>query len=244
MSVSAVDARLRRRVIPAGLPRLLLGLHTDRAVSLEEHLARYGPPSSGPRYDLIAAVDASGLRGRGGAGFPAGTKLRSVAQRRGRPVVVVNATEGEPVSGKDSILLRHAPHLVLDGAAAVARALGARNAIVAVTETAKAERIGLLHAIEARNRAGIDGRLSLSLVATPEGFVVGEETALVHHLNGGPAKPTFKPPLPFERGVGGAPTLVQNAETLAHIALIARFGPDWFREVGTRDEPGSVLLTV
>jgi NADH:ubiquinone oxidoreductase subunit F (NADH-binding) len=213
-------------------------------VSFEDHVARHGPLPEGNRHDLIDAVEASGLRGRGGAGFPTGTKLRAVADRRGKPVVVVNATEGEPVSGKDSVLLRYAPHLVLDGAAAVARTLGARETIVAVTETAKGDRAALAHAIEARERSGVDGRVSIRLATTPVAFVVGEETALVNHLNGGPAKPTFKPPLPFERGVGDAPTLVQNAETLAHIALIARYGPDWFREVGTNEEPGSLLLTV
>ena len=81
-------------------------------------------------------------------------------------------------------------------------------------------------------------------MVVPDRFVAGEETALVQFLNGGPAKPTFTPPRPFERGVGGAPTLVQNAETLAHIALIARFGPAWFRRVGTAAEPGSILVTL
>ena len=78
----------------------------------------------------------------------------------------------------------------------------------------------------------------------PDRFVAGEETALVQFLNGGPARPTFTPPRPFERGVGGAPTLVQNAETLAHVAQIARFGPAWFRRIGTAAEPGSILVTL
>jgi NADH:ubiquinone oxidoreductase subunit F (NADH-binding) len=239
--VSAV-AHLPRQ--PSGLPRLLAALHPERAVPFDEHVARCGPLPAARGGDLIAAIEASGLRGRGGAGFPTGRKLRSVVAQRRRPVVVANATEGEPVSGKDAVLLHYAPHLVLDGAVAVAGALGAREAIVAVSESATAERDTLAHAIEARARRGANGRISLRLTAAPGGFVVGEETALVDHLNGGPGKPTFKPPLPFERGIGGAPTLVQNAETLAHIALIARFGPDWFREVGTHEEPGSALLTL
>jgi len=227
---------------PAGrLPRLLAGLRHDRPVSLDEHLARLGPL---PRIDLIAAVEASGLRGRGGGGFLTGAKLRSVAGRRGRAVVVVNATEAEPVCAKDKVLLRHVPHLVLDGAAAVATALGAREAIVVVGESAHAEQATVAHAIDARARQGSDGRVTLRLAVAPPMFVAGEETALVSLLNGRAAKPTFKPPLPFERGVGGAPTLIQNAETLAHVALIARFGPEWFRELGTVEEPGSALVSV
>jgi NADH:ubiquinone oxidoreductase subunit F (NADH-binding) len=78
----------------------------------------------------------------------------------------------------------------------------------------------------------------------PGGFVTGEETALIQFLNGGPPKPTFTPPRPFERGVGGAPTLVQNVETLAHLALVARFGAAWFRSVGTPRQPGTMLVTL
>jgi NADH:ubiquinone oxidoreductase subunit F (NADH-binding) len=236
--VSAVAASV---LDTGGAARLLAGLHADRALPLDEHLGRLGPL---PRVDLIAALEASGLGGRGGGGFPTGAKLRSVAAQRRRPVVVVNATEAEPVSGKDKVLLRYAPHLVLDGAVATAAALRAREAIVVVGENAKTELASVAHAIEARSRRGVNGKVSLRVAAVPNGFVAGEETALVSFLNGRAAKPTFKPPLPFERGVGGAPTLVQNAETLAHVALIARFGPDWFRAAGTPEEPGTALLTV
>lgn len=228
--------------IAAGrLPRLLAGLRADGPLGLDEHLARLGPI---PRVDVLAAVEASGLRGRGGGAFPTAAKLRAVASRRGRPVVVANATEGEPVCVKDKVLLRHLPHLVLDGAVLAATGLRAREAIVVVGADAVAEQQSVARAIEARRRYRGDGEVSLHLAVAPSRFVSGEETALVNFLNGRAAKPTFKPPLPFERGVGGAPTLVQNVETLAHIALIARFGSEWFRELGTRDEPGSALLTV
>jgi NADH:ubiquinone oxidoreductase subunit F (NADH-binding) len=121
-------------------------------------------------------------------------------------------------------------------------ALGAREAIVAVS---RADREGLdaLSAAIAERKA-LDKRVRLRAVAVPDGFVSGEETALVQFLNRGVAKPTFTPPLPFERGVGKAPTLVQNVETLAQLALIARFGSEWFRTVGTADEPGSALVTI
>jgi len=222
-------------------PRLLAGLRSDRPVPLEKHLRLHGPRG---QLDLIAEVEASGLRGRGGGGYPTGRKLQAVAAQRGRPVVVVNGTEAEPVSGKDKLLLRHLPHLVLDGAVAAAAAVGAREAIVVLDRHAATERAIIERAIETRSRRRLDGKVALRLAVSPGGFVSGEETAVVQLLNGRPAKPAFKPPLPFERGVGGAPTLVQNVETLAHVSLIGRHGARWFREIGTEDEPGSALMTV
>ncbi len=141
------------------------------------------------------------------------------------------------------MLVRSVPHLVLDGAVLAADALGARRAIVAFGGS-EPELRALADAIDARARRRVDRRVDLVPVAVPRAFVAGEETALVRYLNGGPAKPTFTPPRPFERGVGGAPTLVQNAETLAHLALIARFGEEWFRELGQPDEPGSALVSL
>ena len=237
----------------SGLPRLLKGLRSDgRPLSLAEHTAVYGrlptpigplPSSRGrsdPDHGLIDLVERSGLRGRGGAGFPTARKLASVAQARVGPVVVANGAEGEPGSAKDRVLLTCAPHLVLDGAAFAAQAVGAHEVIVATDAvTAKLVR----SAIAERTAAGID-LLPPAVAAIPERFIAGEETALVNYLNGGPGLPTFVPPRPYEAGVGGRPTLVQNVETLAHLALIARYGPKWYREMGSADEPGSTLITL
>jgi NADH:ubiquinone oxidoreductase subunit F (NADH-binding) len=192
--------------------------------------------------DLIDEVERSGLRGRGGGGFPTSLKMASVAERHGRAVVVANGTEGEPASHKDAVLLTHDPDLVIDGALAAADAVGAREVIVAIS---RASRTALARAGDAARRRGADARpVRLSVVGTPERFVAGEESALVHWLNGGPAMPTLTPPRPSERGVDGRPTLLQNVETLAHIGLIARHGADWFCRVGTDAEPGSMLVTV
>jgi NADH:ubiquinone oxidoreductase subunit F (NADH-binding) len=242
--VSALELR-PESVAPQGLPRLLSGLDRERrSLGLDAHLALYGTHDAGRAAPhLIEALEESGLRGRGGAGFPTATKLAAVASRSGRAVVVVNGVEGEPASGKDRSLLRHVPHLVLDGAVLAAEAVGARDAIVAAG-ISELELAALENAIESRERLRLDGRVRLHAVAVPRRFVAGEETALVNFLGGGPAKPTFTPPRPFERGVGGAPTLVQNAETLAHVAQIARFGPDWFRLLGSAAEPGSALFTL
>ncbi len=225
---------------PAGVGRLLQGVRADgRAASASEHVRLYGPLSV-PGRELIAELQSSGLRGRGGGAFPAGDKFAAVAAQKRRPVVVVNATEGEPASSKDRGLLRSVPHLVLDGAVAAADALGARTVIVAVAERRGAAERGVLAAALKERRE----KLEWQIVSIPDGFVAGEETALINALNGKPAKPSVKPPYPFERGVDGAPTLVQNAETLAHVALIARFGARWFRSLGTEAEPGTALVTV
>jgi NADH:ubiquinone oxidoreductase subunit F (NADH-binding) len=211
--------------------------------SLTEHVARYGrlPALRGESAVLIAEIAASGLRGRGGAGFPTHRKLRAVATGRD-PIVVANGVEGEPASHKDALLLRINPHLVLDGAVAAAAAVGAKQIVVAVGRGAASAHASLAAAIDERSRAG--ARERIELVAPPDRFVAGEESALVNWLNGGPAKPAFVPPRPFERGVRGRPTLVQNVETLANIALIARYGAEWFRELGSDDEPGSMLVTL
>jgi len=245
--VSAAVRSQRATPIGHGLPRLLAGIHATEPVSLTEHQALHGllPARVWRRAPgLIELVEQSGMRGRGGGRFPTGDKLRAVSAQRGRPVVVVNALEGEPVSGKDKVLLRHAPHLVLDGAAAAAAVLGARRAIVAVSADAVTEQRSLAKALAERERAATDRNVALSVALVPPGFVSGEETAILRFLNGGPPKPTARPPLPHQHGLGGAPTLVQNAETLAQLALIARLGPDWFRTLGTPAEPGSMLVTV
>lgn len=233
------SAPSRRAVsAPLGAGRLLAALRRDgHPVSLDEHLAHYGRLDL--ESDLIALLDASGLRGRGGGGFPTGRKLSAVAGARGRPVIVVNGTEGEPASRKDKGLLGRVPHLVLDGAAAAAEALGARHVVIATGRGARTERTTVARALDERR-----DRVRWRLATVPDGFVVGEETALLNALAGAPAKPSLKPPFPFERGLDGAPTLVQNAETLAHLALIARFGASWFRSLGTEAEPGTALVTL
>jgi NADH:ubiquinone oxidoreductase subunit F (NADH-binding) len=161
----------------------------------------------------------------------------------GRKFVVANGSEGEPLSRKDKALLGCVPHLVLDGAALAATAVGADEVVVAVGQGAARERSALTRAVAERTGRGLD-RVRFQVAAAPEGFVVGEETALLSWLSGRAAKPTLVPPRPSERGMRGRPTLVQNVETLAQLALVARYGPEWFRELGTDAEPGSALVTL
>ncbi|MFL5884961.1 MAG: NADH-ubiquinone oxidoreductase-F iron-sulfur binding region domain-containing protein [Thermoleophilaceae bacterium] len=222
--------------------RLLAGLPGADPIGLEQHLELHGqPPHTGPGDGpaLVDAVEASGLCGRGGASFPTAAKLAAVASRR-RPVVVVNGTEAEPMSTKDAVLLELVPHLVLDGAVLASHAVAARECVIACPRESHA---GLRAAIGERERLGGSG-VRIKLASSPPGYVGGEETALIAHLEGRPPKPRVTPPYPAERGLNGRPTLVQNVETLAHLALIARRGPDWFREVGSSDRPGTTLVTV
>jgi NADH:ubiquinone oxidoreductase subunit F (NADH-binding) len=235
------------------LPRLLSGISAHGALTLEQHLAVHGPlpaiGGGGRRRGrergaaLIAEIERAGLLGHGGAAFPAAVKLRAVAAARKRGIVVVNAVEGEPASLKDRTLLESLPQLVLDGALAAAEALGADEVIVCACESADDGIASLARAIEERAR-GSERSPELRLAPVPSHYVAGQESALVNFLNGGPAKPTFTPPLPFEQGVKQRPTLVNNVETLAHVALIARYGAAWFRELGTPTQPGSALVTL
>lgn len=235
------------------LPRLFT---PGGALGLPGHIERYGPlPGNlgtagargrhGGAEQLIASIERAGLTGRGGAGFPTARKLRAVAGRgRGGPAAVVaNGVESEPASGKDALLLSQSPHLVLDGIAVAAAAVGAGEAYLCID--GGHPRLGrlLTAAIAERADAGA-AEVPVQLVAFPDRFVASEESALVNFLNGGSAVPVYVPPRPFERGVGGRPTLVNNVETLAHVALIARYGPDWFCSVGTQAAPGSALLTI
>ena len=188
---------------------------------------------------LLAEVERSGLLGRGGAAFPLAVKLRTVRDGGvvGGPVVLANGEEGEPASVKDKWLLRNRPHLVLDGVRLAARVVGAARAVLYVSDSLAAD---ALHVA----LAAAELELSIDVVTVDAGYVAGEETAAVRAVNGGPAKPTDKPPRPFQRGVDGRPTLVSNVETLANLPLILRGGADAFRSVGTQASPGTFLATI
>ncbi|HZE04046.1 MAG TPA: hypothetical protein VE127_02410, partial [Solirubrobacteraceae bacterium] len=152
------------------LPRLLVGVSEYDMVSLDEHLEVHGPPPDLRAWrpeQLVDEIEAAGLRGHGGAAFPVGTKMRAVATRRGLAIVVANGSEGEPASRKDRVLLRELPHLVLDGAAAAARAVGAREAIITLEGEDDRSVRSLELALNERHRARLAGdpRFELFFVA-------------------------------------------------------------------------------
>ena len=245
-----------RSTAPSDIPRLLPPAQEGkRPQDLAAHLARHGdlpyrdrvgtPSSPGA---LISDIEKSGLTGRGGAAFPVHRKhaavLEAADRRRRTPAVIANGSESEPASDKDATLLWLAPHLVLDGLQLAAEALGADTAVLVTHADREHDVAGRVRqALQERLSARLD-RVPVQLAVAPARFLSGQETALVNHLGGGPSIPTFMPPRITERGLGGSPTLVQNVETLAHLALIARRGARWFREVGTAAEPGSMLATI
>ena len=239
------DLAPRTSVAPAGAVRLLHGVGAQ-PVTLTEHRATYPAPDVAwrPGLELVDAVERSGLRGRGGAAFPTSFKLRAVLASPGVPVVVINGTEGEPLSSKDALLSRFAPHLVLDGAVVAAAMVGATEVHVALDRADDDALIRIDHAILERRSAGEALAATSYTRPTPSRYVAGEETALIRHLDGGPALPTAVRIRPYQKGVAGRPTLVLNTETAAHLAQIAQWGPDWFREQGTPAHAGTTLVTV
>jgi NADH:ubiquinone oxidoreductase subunit F (NADH-binding) len=191
------------------------------AEALAEHVRRLGPlPVAGPSF--IEVLERSGLKGRGGAAYPAGIKWRSVAaQSNGAAVVIVNGAEGEPRSFKDRLLMTTRPHLILDGAFLAAKAVRAKQVVLYIGEDHRAAQDSMARALAERTN---EERKLVRTAAAPARYVAGASSAAVHLVDAGIATPTTTPPSAHQRGVDGAPTLVQNVETLAQVALIARTG--------------------
>lgn len=234
--MTTADVAISTVVWPGSPPRLL----TDDREDLAAYRERGGYRLLADADELLAEVDASGLLGRGGAAFPLAVKLRAVRANghSGGSVVIANGEEGEPASVKDRWLLRNRPHLILDGLRLAATLVGASLAYVLVADPDSARSIeSALSELDMRD-------VSIEVFAVQPGYVAGEETAAVQAINGGPAKPTDKPPRPFESGVGGRPTLVSNVETLTNLAYIHGHGSAVFRSQGTAQSPGTFLATI
>ncbi|MCV7056947.1 NADH-ubiquinone oxidoreductase-F iron-sulfur binding region domain-containing protein [Mycolicibacterium gilvum] len=239
---TAMNTELTVAAWPGLTPRLL------RAEQGTETLAEYRAEGGYVPLDdpatLLDEVDRSGVLGRGGAAFPLAVKLttvRSASLRGVDTVLVANGEEGEPASVKDRWLLRNRPHLVLDGLRLAARIIGARHAHVYLSDE-HAE--GAVQAALAETTPELLDGVTVSVRRVEAGYVAGEETAAVRAINGGPAKPTDKPPRPFEEGVGGLPTAVCNVETLANLPYVHRHGAAGYRGTGTDGSPGTFLATL
>jgi NADH-quinone oxidoreductase subunit F len=202
---------------------------------------------------IIAAIAEADLRGMGGAGFPTHRKWAPVAAARdGDKYIICNGNEDEPGTFKDRFLLEHTPHQVIEGALIAAVATRANHVVLyvnphqqrslAVTREAvqrwQAQR--LFKAIEQR----LGGPLSLRVVPSSGLYIGGEETAVIASVEGGFPFPRRKPPFPAEQGVHGAPTIVNNTETLAHVPGILRHGAQWYRDLGEGDAAGTKLYSL
>lgn len=227
-----VPSELRVRPGPALLSDVAAG------PSLAAHRRWYGALPQVSLADLCKAADRLRMRGRGGAGFPFAVKLRTAAKGR-RPVVVVNLGEGEPASAKDTALALTRPHLVLDGAAATARALGARELHIVLP----GERPAVVAAVEEAVRERADGVVVHTHIASPR-FVAGQARAVLELMAGRPNLPVTAWDPEAVSGHRGRPTLLSNAETWAQVGRLVLVGPEGYCEHGTAHDPGTTLLTL
>ncbi|WP_193315285.1 NADH-ubiquinone oxidoreductase-F iron-sulfur binding region domain-containing protein [Nostocoides sp. F2B08] len=209
------------------------------------HLSRFGPLPDPDADHLLAQFAPLAVRGRGGAGFPMARKLETVLERRSslpgrRPVVVVNAAEGEPASAKDTALLEVAPHLVLDGAVLAARAIGARSIHVVTAADRQWAGTAVTTAIADRQDRGVRWQWH---EAEPR-FVSGQARAVLELIAGRTGLPVTSWAPEAVDGHRGRPTLLSNAESFAHLAAIVRWGAERYASHGTAAEPGTTLLTL
>jgi len=228
----------------------LSSLRAYRAAGGYEQLQR--AVSTMKPAEVTAVVRASGLRGRGGAGFPTGAKWAFVPDDAGPRYVVVNNDESEPGTFKDHEITLANPHQMLEGAALAAYAVGAETVYVYCRGEFWHEMARLQRAVDDARRAGLLGadlwgrgvRIDVHVVAGAGAYICGEETALLSSLEGDLGQPRLKPPFPTVTGLFGRPTVVNNVETLANVPPIVAHGADWYRSLGTSGSPGTKVFSV
>jgi NADH:ubiquinone oxidoreductase subunit F (NADH-binding) len=247
------------RVLPGGTHRLLKGIgsldptslaayrKTGGYTGLSRALTEWSPE------EVIAEIDAAGLRGRGGAGYPVAAKWRVARAAPGeRKIVVANLMGADPTSLGDRALAEGNPHLVLEGALIAAAAVGASEAILAVRRDWTVALSRLKAAVADAEAAHFAGYLMLGTDVSVQAsvwegsgaYVAGEETALIHALQGDRGMPLIRPPYPATSGLWDAPTVIHNAETLAHLAWIVGRSAKEFAKVGAKVAPGTKLVTI
>ena len=230
-------------IMRIGAARLTAGLDRMPRLDLEAHRDIFGPLPRLSAEKLIWMAEQVDLRGQGGAAFPFARKLQLVVKnaetRDSAPIVVINATESEPGSVKDKMLMTRSPYLILSGAALVAEAIGAEEIVVGVAGNELANR-----SMEAAIAAEPSLRKLARVVQVPDRFISGESGALVRGINGKRPVPPGRKILASDFGVADLPTLLSNASTFAQLAVLALLGPERFAAVGTPEEPGTVLLSV
>ena len=237
-------------LLPRGVADRLEGLDAYRSrggYATVERLRELSP------QDIIATLEAAGLQGRGGAGFPTAKKLALTLACSETPhYVVMNGGEDEPGSNKDRLLMESVPHLILEGIVLAAYAVQAERAYLYINHGYHEATGAMENAMdEARkagywdnNIAGSGFNLELIIVAAPSNYVAGEDTAALNVIEGKDPLPRQKPPFPVTDGLFGKPSLVNNVETLANIAPIVAKGPEWYRSYGTTESPGTMIFSL
>ena len=237
-------------LFPKGVPEGREALQDYRARGGYEALAK---AVTGTPEDVIKIVSDAGLRGHGGAGFPAGKKWQFTREAPEQPrYLVVNGGEDEPGSKKDRVLLENLPHLVLEGAILGAYAIGATKIYLYINAQYDAATQSINDAMAEAKNAGYLGKnilgrgcdLDIEVTAAPHNYVAGEDTAVIEVIEGKKAWPRQKPPFPVTVGLFGKPTLVNNVETLANVAPIVLRGADWYRKFGTAESSGTMIFSL
>ncbi len=250
-AADVVAAALGAKALPADEPTATpRAWPSDPYTSREEH---YGvlrgllEDRAQARLDVPEVLQSAGLRGMGGAAFPAGLKWRFVREAQGEPKwVVCNADESEPGTFKDRVILEELPHLVIEGVLTGALVAGASVAVVYIRHEYTREAKAIRREIERVREAGLLDTLGvdLSLFVSPGGYILGEETALIEALEGNRGEPRNKPPYPTNHGVHGKPTLMNNVETFSFVPLILSEGADAWKAHGTNEGTGWKFLSL
>lgn len=245
MTATLLPARLNGTAALLGDPHgiLLAGPpEPEGPESLDEHLSRLGPPPDRAPAEILATLREYGLEGRGGGGFPVWRKLQTAIDAPGDPVLIVNCSESEPASRKDWVLCALRPHLVLEGAAAMARAIGASSVTLHLHRESTQATIALRAAVHERPPAAHEPLWGIS--RGPGGYVSGEASAVARFAHEGVALPTFGSIPLAHKGPSGGPTVVSNAETAAQAAVLLRTGAAKKQTPGSAGYAGSSLVTV
>jgi len=227
--------------------------------SLDEYIARGGYRALFQALRIMTAeevlreVDVSGLRGRGGAGFPTGRKWQAVRQARGeQKYVICNADEGDPGAYMDRGVLEGDPHSVIEGMIIGAYAMGATQGYIYVREEYPLAVTRMLQAIAQAETAGLLGdnifgsgfRFNIRIAKGAGAFVCGEETALIASIEGRVGEPQQRPPFPAQQGLFGKPTCINNVETWANVPVITLHGGQWFASIGTENSKGTKVFSL
>lgn len=226
------------------------GWGEDKSWTLKSYLARGGyeglkKANTLDAADIVDAVKASGLRGRGGAGFPTGLKWSFLPPDDGKPrYLVVNADESEPGTCKDIPTIMANPHILVEGIAITSRAINCTHAFVYLRGEVVHVYRRLLAAIKEATDAGILGDLTITAHAGAGAYICGEESALLDSLEGRRGHPRIKPPFPAVAGLYARPTVVNNVESICQVTGIFRNSPEWYASMGTEKSKGHGLFSV